>query len=278
MMKKITLLLVALVVSVTMTAQIMLTQSVDPANVTAGGVACWNSGDGSYSANSFYRVYNLVDFGVTGDFDITSVEFGQGSASEGKLLALRIYTADTDDLSVAVLTFIAEVAHTAMAANDLNVVSENLSATIPAGSTVVFEVFADDSLGAPDQTYFPGNNDAGENDDSYLMSDDCGISTPTPITDVVGPESYVMNVVGDNAGSIAENVIDGFSMYPNPVVSTLNLTASNKIDAVSVYNMLGQEVVNTTESQINVSNFPAGSYIVKVQAGSQIGSYNFIKE
>jgi len=81
---------------------------------------------------------------------------------------------------------------------------------------------------------------------------------------------------------IADTLIDGFNMYPNPVKDVLNLTAQNKIDFVSIYNLVGQEVLtvlpNTTETQVDMSNLPVGAYIVKVQAGSQLGSYNLIKE
>ncbi len=82
--------------------------------------------------------------------------------------------------------------------------------------------------------------------------------------------------------SIADEIIDGFSMYPNPVANTLHLSTLNKIDAISVYNMLGQEVLqnipSTNQVELDMSNLPSGAYIVKVQAGEQIGSYNLIKE
>lgn len=86
----------------------------------------------------------------------------------------------------------------------------------------------------------------------------------------------------DPSASIAEAIIDGFSMYPNPVDNILNLTANNTIDTVSIYNMLGQEVLQSVPSatavEIDMTSLSAGSYIVKVQAGEQIGSYNLIKE
>ena len=102
-MKKITLFIAFAVCVFTIQAQITLTQSINPFTVDTGGVACWNAASGSYSANSFFRAYNLADFGVDEAFEISSVEYGQGTADEGKVLALRIYTADTDDLAVAVL-------------------------------------------------------------------------------------------------------------------------------------------------------------------------------
>ena len=104
-------------------AQVTLTQSVDPNTVDAGGVACWSNGTGEYRDNAFFRAYNLNDFGVTGDFEISSVQYGQGSADDGKEITVSIYTADTDDLATATLTFVASATHTSNSADDLSLVS-----------------------------------------------------------------------------------------------------------------------------------------------------------
>jgi len=77
---------------------------------------------------------------------------------------------------------------------------------------------------------------------------------------------------------IAEAQIDGLSIYPNPVKDVLNIKTSNTVDAVSIYNMMGQEVINTSKTQIDTSTLPSGAYIVKIQAGTQIGSYSLIKQ
>jgi len=94
--------------------------------------------------------------------------------------------------------------------------------------------------------------------------------------------TFTMYMTCTDTAGIAEAAIDGFSMYPNPVEDTLNLNAATTIDAVSVYNMLGQEVLvatpSTTQVQMDMSNLQTGAYIVKVQAGTQVGSYNLIKE
>jgi len=86
----------------------------------------------------------------------------------------------------------------------------------------------------------------------------------------------------DTTLGIADAIIDGFSMYPNPVKNILNLSTANAIDEISLYNMLGQEVLQSTPStnqvELDMSHLPVGAYIVKVQAGEQIGTYNLIKE
>ncbi len=82
--------------------------------------------------------------------------------------------------------------------------------------------------------------------------------------------------------AVEENAIVDFNMYPNPVVDILNLSAENSIDVVTIYNMLGQKVLQSnpqdTQVEINTSELQTGAYIVKVQAGNQIGSYQLLKE
>lgn len=96
-----------------------------------------------------------------------------------------------------------------------------------------------------------------------------------------GLDNFCINTDAPGLG-IANEIIDGFAMYPNPVENTLTLKALNAIDAVSVYNMLGQEVMKSTPSatqvQLDMTQLPVGTYVVKVQAGSQLGSYSLIKQ
>jgi len=86
----------------------------------------------------------------------------------------------------------------------------------------------------------------------------------------------------DASLSLEDNVIDGFSMYPNPANEILYFKANNTIDAISIYNMFGQEVLKVnasqTDVQVNLTELNAGAYIVKVQSGNQIGAYNLIKQ
>jgi hypothetical protein len=59
-----------------------------------------------------------------------------------------------------------------------------------------------------------------------------------------------------------------FRFYPNPVQDKLNLRAQDNIENVSVYNMLGQEVMrqapNKNNAEVNMSSLQTGSYFVKV--------------
>lgn len=70
-----------------------------------------------------------------------------------------------------------------------------------------------------------------------------------------------------NALSVADNTIDGFSIYPNPssTGSIRVTTAANQNKNVQIFDMLGKKVIDkNTTATVNISALQAGIYIVKV--------------
>lgn len=71
-------------------------------------------------------------------------------------------------------------------------------------------------------------------------------------------------------------------MYPNPANSVLNIDAKSNIDTVSIYNLLGQEVVSKTinnqNTSIDISNLQRGVYVVKTSIEGKIATSKLIKE
>lgn len=74
----------------------------------------------------------------------------------------------------------------------------------------------------------------------------------------------------------------GFSYYPNPVKNMLNLSYTQDISDVAVYNLLGQQVIakaiNANQSQIDMSQLASGTYMVKVTADNQVKTIKVVKE
>ncbi|HLP65117.1 T9SS type A sorting domain-containing protein [Flavobacterium sp.] len=70
--------------------------------------------------------------------------------------------------------------------------------------------------------------------------------------------------------------------YPNPVRDVLNLSYTQNITKVEVINLLGQQVIakpmNATQSQIDMSHLPNGTYLVRVTADDQVKTIKVIKE
>lgn len=250
-------------------AQITLTQSVDPVTVDDGGVACWSNTTLEYRENSFFRAYNLADFGVTDEFQITSVEYGQGSADDGKIINCNIYSASSDDLTTATLTLLGSATHTSSSADDLSLVSVPLSVVVPAGTaTIAFEVLAPDSGTNTGETFFPGLNSAGENDDSYLKSAGCNITVPTTTTAIgFSDNQYVMNVIGNTLSVDEATLGNSISLYPNPTNNIINLNVANSvsINKLELYNILGKQVLNLNNAKtLDLTNLESGVYMLRI--------------
>jgi hypothetical protein len=82
-----------------------------------------------------------------------------------------------------------------------------------------------------------------------------------------------------SSGSFDNN---SFVAYPNPVKDIFNVSYSSEISAVRVLNLLGQEVisqeVNTTSTQIDMSQLSTGTYIVNVTVGGAIKVIKVVKQ
>lgn len=92
--------------------------------------------------------------------------------------------------------------------------------------------------------------------------------------------SYVLDV----SETLASKSFVGatFRAYPNPVTDVLNVSYENTIDNASVYNLLGQQVLNKSigakNAQLDLSSLSAGSYIVKFTSNDQVQSIKILKQ
>jgi len=93
--------------------------------------------------------------------------------------------------------------------------------------------------------------------------------------------TFTLRLTDDGLGN-ADFDSASFSYYPNPVRNTLNLSYSQEISSVEVYNLLGQKVraisINANQVQVDMSNLPSAAYIVKVTANNQVKTIKVIKE
>ena len=73
-----------------------------------------------------------------------------------------------------------------------------------------------------------------------------------------------------------------FTAYPNPVKNMLNLNYTQDISDISVFNLLGQQVItkslNATKGQIDMSGLATGTYLVKVNTVNGTKTIKVIKE
>ena len=73
-----------------------------------------------------------------------------------------------------------------------------------------------------------------------------------------------------------------FRAYPNPVVDVLNLSYTQEISNVSVFNLLGQQVltktIGATDASVDMSSLAGGTYLVKVAVDNQVKTIKVIKQ
>lgn len=105
------------------------------------------------------------------------------------------------------------------------------------------------------------------------------------VTQTIGDcESEATEVVVVVTSEVSTGTFDNasFRAYPNPVNDFLNVSYSKEITNVVVVNMLGQiiveKAVNTTETQIDMTSLPTGSYFVKVTVDGAVKTIKVIKQ
>lgn len=71
-------------------------------------------------------------------------------------------------------------------------------------------------------------------------------------------------------------------IYPNPAMNLLNIESEMSIEKVTVYNILGQEVISKSPNAelvtLDVSSLQAGVYVVKTSINGNVSSTRFMKE
>lgn len=99
-----------------------------------------------------------------------------------------------------------------------------------------------------------------------------------------GSEEGTMDITLSDASlslSSFENE-NAFTYFPNPVKNELTLKAQNNIQNVSVFNMLGQEVLratpNTLESNLDMNGLSQGAYFVQVTINDVTETVRILKQ
>lgn len=98
--------------------------------------------------------------------------------------------------------------------------------------------------------------------------------------------SRIRKLIGVTTG-IRHNELSASAIYPNPAQNflTINCKVSEKSALLSVYNLLGQTVIEKSfatpnlslNEQIDLSGMHPGSYWIRIQSGSYTGMAPFVK-
>ncbi len=170
--------------------------------IEAGAEIACASGT-SFRNNSIYRDFDLAgDFGIAGDFNVTTAEIaiGVGVITPGGFpLTVNVYSIATGTFPGGALTLQGTTGTTVFESDAETILSLPVAATIPAGESLIYEVVIVDDGTDTNYMRFGANND-GQTGPSYIMAVDCGAATPTDLATLGLNNSFVMNIIGDEAG------------------------------------------------------------------------------
>ena len=68
------------------------------------------------------------------------------------------------------------------------------------------------------------------------------------------------------------------NVYPNPIKNILSVECNDKISSITIYSLLGDELLQTNNQKINISHLKSGIYILSLDVNSTIYNYKIIKE
>jgi hypothetical protein len=167
---------------------------------TGNSIACGN-GAGT-QPTSYYRVFPLTMFGITGAFEIANVHFVVEHGANGPTLEVSVGTySGTTGGSTLVSSAITLVDSVSMTVNGSNA-SEDvpIQAEIPAGGSLLVEIDQTNSgSGSDAPEFYIGANSAGETAPGYMSASACSITVPTSVTQQAGTETDILISVDGSA-------------------------------------------------------------------------------
>ncbi len=102
------------------------------------------------------------------------------------------------------------------------------------------------------------------------------------ITSDLGTVYYDNLYLHKNTLATSSFVAAKIKMYPNPATTNFTIEAPENVEQVSVFNMIGQEVITSTPNNktvtVDVSSLQVGVYVVRTSINGNVASTRFIKE
>lgn len=102
------------------------------------------------------------------------------------------------------------------------------------------------------------------------------------ITSDLGIVFYDNLYLHKNTLGVSSFEASNIKMYPNPATTNFTIEAQDLVSNVSIYNVLGQEVIknnpNNNQATIDISSLQAGIYVVKATINGTVSTSRIIKE
>jgi len=277
-MKKITLLLAALAITVSTNAQQVLSQS-DSQVSDGGGVACADPNAGS-SDNFFYRVYTPSNFDLEGTISITGGQFvpsysNTSGDAEGGLMTLTAYASSGDTFPTGELVAIAsvEILVDEDTPAELTDFMFDVPVNVDASAEIILAADIPAAPSAEDGGFYDlriGVNAGGQTGASYLSSEACGITDlGSTFADIGFADNHlILNLIVDEALGLGDNSLAGVSIFPNPATNVINLDvpSNTELKSAILFDILGKNTGATlVNGSMNIADLAAGVYILNVE-------------
>lgn len=133
-----------------------------------------------------------------------------------------------------------------------------------------------DGIGSCSENALWQGSDLTLGNSTYQSSDD-GVTWSSSGSDGY----YTFNGTCQSELNVEENSLKNFTHYPNPVVDELIIVAKSNIQQVTIYNILGKEVMrkfpNKANLLLDMSSFKAGIYFIYLTQGNTMDTIKIIK-
>jgi hypothetical protein len=108
------------------------------------------------------------------------------------------------------------------------------------------------------------------------------VNTPFTVTGVLfDPEK---NIISKNStATLAENSFQlegSIYLFPNPATESIQVQIPSNVDLyhISIYNVMGQKVLESTSADLAISSLPSGGYVVTIATTSGVFHKKMIKK
>ena len=115
--------------------------------------------------------------------------------------------------------------------------------------------------------------------EEWIQYEDEDTEDNTITYDFTDPIQMKAVTAGVQAGlSTIETQIPGIRIYPNPSSSTVNIDYSEDLE-ITLFNILGQQILKTNSKTINISNLEKGTYfLITEDENNSITNFKLIKK
>lgn len=293
-MKTITFICVLFFASLVAKAQVTLTQSLSQ-EIGNHTHSCIDTITTTSRGNKYYRHFKLNEMGVTGEFNLHSVQFGiqtllMDAQSFGYMVHVRVYRTNADFPAGYPNDgyILLKKKMYAVTMDDVGkIVDVPLNVVVPSGNNLVVEIVYNGPK-TKGKLLVLGSNASGETGISYFSSNSCGISSPVDINTVKdegAPDSnLVLNLIGVQtlANSTFFPGSDRAVIYPNPTSGHFKviLPEENRVKNIEMMDVNGRKytVKVGVDEEVDISGFINGVYLLILETNYGILMKKIIKQ